>query len=64
MKIFAATLETERLEGRDEGRKEGLEEGRKEAITTIAQKMKSEGIARSIISGITGLDEDVIISLT
>ena len=52
-----------RQEGREEGREEGRQEGRKEGKVEVALAMLAKGMDISVVSELTGLDEDVIHSL-
>jgi len=54
------SLDTARAEGREEGEAIGLEKGRMEGVRQTAAAMKAEGMPVSVISRITGLDEDSI----
>ena len=56
-----------RKKGREEGLAEGLADGRKEGLAEgkaeVARAMLGKGMEVSVISELTGLDEDAIRSL-
>ena len=65
--IMEIVKEDGRIEGRAEGRVEGRAEGRAEGeinkAKKIASDMKKKGLELSLISELTGLTEDEILSL-
>lgn len=65
--IFVDSNNISRKKGREEGLAEGLAEGRKEGLAEgkaeVARAMLGKGMEVSVISELTGLDEDAIRSL-
>ena len=49
--------------GRAEGEAKGRAEGKKETKIKIAQRMLANGLSPTLVSAITGLDKDFVISL-
>ena len=65
--LFVDSNNISRKKGREEGLAEGLAEGRKEGLAEgkaeVARAMLGKGMEVSVISELTGLDEDAIRSL-